>query len=477
MRLFFLFLSLFLFTFSLFADRGLQLKKMKEETRLALVIGNNNYKHLSKLKNPINDARAMRRTLQKRGFTVIYKENATKRDMKKLAKKFTHQLSSNGIGMYFFAGHGVNVGGQNFLVGTDSVLKDEDEVEYEALALNFLTKKMKNSKSRLNIIVLDACRNNPFGRSGGGGLAPVSNASGMLVAYATEAGSVASDGKSGKNGLFTKHLITAMNESGADLAKVFKRTRQKVYKESDGEQSPGIYDQTLGEFYFTLPSSSNYVEKTKKESQKSSSFSFSDDTPTSFGLTVKTSPSNAKVSITNIKVRYYAGIQLSAGKYMLKVSKAGYFTKTGSVNLQSDLSIRINLKKKQNIKQVSLNNSDIYIDSQTSLMWQNEEYSAAEKKAYSEARIYGKNNDWNRANSYCENLTLNNFNDWYLPRKAQLIKLHKQKNALENPNVYYWTSSKSTSDSSKSWAVYFKDSTTKESPHHYKYNVRCVRNQ
>lgn len=251
MRLLFLALTFFIFSSSLWADRGLQLKKMKEESRLALVIGNNNYKKLSRLKNPINDARAMRDALKKRGFKVIYKEDATKHDMQKLVKKFAHQLAPNGIGMYFFAGHGINVEGKNYLVGIDSAFEDEDEVPYQTLALDYLTKKMKNGKSRLNIIVLDACRNNPFGRSGGGGLAPVGDAKGTFVAYATGSGKVASDGKSGKNGLFTKHLIRSMNKAGAGLSQVFKNVRQSVNDDSNGKQFPEVSDQTLGEFYFT----------------------------------------------------------------------------------------------------------------------------------------------------------------------------------------------------------------------------------
>jgi len=233
--------------------RSIQLKKMKEEKRIALVIGNSNYQHLSKLKNPLNDAKAMKEALEVRGFEVIYKENATKREMKKLVKAFGYKLSRGGVGLYFFAGHGINVEGINYLVGVDSLMDDVDEVEYETLSLNYITKKMKDAHNRLNVVILDACRNNPFGRSGAGGLAPIGSAKGMYVAYATEAGSIASDGKNGNNGLFTKHLILAMNEEGADLHRVFKTTRKGVYLESNSKQSPGVYDQTLGEFYFTMP--------------------------------------------------------------------------------------------------------------------------------------------------------------------------------------------------------------------------------
>jgi len=249
-----LFFTLLMLVFQpLHAERGLHLKKMKNEQRVALVIGNNNYIKMGKLENPVNDARSMRQALKSRGFEVIYKENATKRDMKKLVKKFSQKLSRGGVGMYFFAGHGVNVEGRNYLVAVDSIMDEADDVEYEALALDYVTNKIKKSGNRLNIIALDACRNNPFGRSGSGGLAPIGNAKGLFVAYATEAGAVASDNKKEKNGLFTKHLLTSMNESGAALSKVFKMARQGVYDESNGTQSPGVYDQTLGEFYFTLP--------------------------------------------------------------------------------------------------------------------------------------------------------------------------------------------------------------------------------
>jgi len=239
-----------------YADRALKLKKMSSEQRVALVIGNNEYKTMQPLKNPVNDARAMKKALEGRGFDVIYKENATKRDMKKLVKRFTKQISRGGVGMYFYAGHGVNSGGRNYLAGIDSVMTEEEDVEYEALALDYIVTKIKKAGNRLNMVVLDACRNNPFGRSGGGGLAPIGNAKGLFVAYATEAGSVASDNKKGRNGLFTKHLLSSIDKPGANLAAVFKDARRGVFEESNGRQSPGVYDQTLGEFYFTLPDKS-----------------------------------------------------------------------------------------------------------------------------------------------------------------------------------------------------------------------------
>jgi len=303
-------LLLMLFVLSVQANtpRGLQLKKMKEEQRVALVIGNTNYKNLAHLNNPINDARLMKNVLKQRGFEVIYKENATKRDMKKLLKKFSHKLSRGGIGLYYFAGHGVNVDGKNYLVGTNSVMDDKDEVEFETLALNLVTKKMKNAGNRLNIIILDACRNDPFSRGGGGGLAPVSNAKGIFIAYATEAGSVASDGRGGKNGVFTKYLVKNLQESGATIETVFKNTRADVYDATNGKQSPGVYNQIRGDFFFTLPTKNQTSNSYKPK--KVSSFSFKNEAPTTFSITINPTPSDARISITNIKPRYYDGIRL-----------------------------------------------------------------------------------------------------------------------------------------------------------------------
>ncbi|MBL0708505.1 MAG: SUMF1/EgtB/PvdO family nonheme iron enzyme [Sulfurimonas sp.] len=323
-------------------DRSVRLKKMKEENRVALVIGNTHYTHLKKLQNPVNDARLMRSILEKRGFDVLYKENATKRDMKKLMKKFSHKLTNGGVGLYYFAGHGVNVDGHNYLVGTNSQMDDRDEVEFETLSLNFITKKMKSAGNRLNIVILDACRNNPFGRSGGGGLAPVSNAKGMFIAYATEAGSVASDGKKGSNGVFTKYLVENIQEKGATIESVFKNTRGDVYEATNGQQSPGVYNQIRGDFYFTLPNSDTV---STQKVIKHSSFSFTNEIPASFSLNINTHPYNAKVQITNIEPKYRDGIKLKKGNYNIRVSKAGYITKRGEINLQTDMNIEINLER------------------------------------------------------------------------------------------------------------------------------------
>jgi uncharacterized caspase-like protein len=256
-------LSLLLLSTLFFAeanDRGVRIStKMKTEQRVALVIGNNAYQgeRLSKLINPINDSRAIKNILEKKGFEVIYQEDGSIREMRKVLSKFYKKIEKGGVGFFYFSGHGIEVEGQNYLIPIDAKIEDKSETEYEAVALGRVTKRMQNAKNRLNIVVLDACRNDPFSRSAGAGGLAKTEPMGLFVSYSTGAGSVASDGKSGENGLFTKSLIKHMQQ-GLNLADVFKETRKEVFYSSKKRQFPAIYDQTIeGNFYFTLPTASS----------------------------------------------------------------------------------------------------------------------------------------------------------------------------------------------------------------------------
>ena len=249
----FMIISLFATTMDDSRSLRLKIEKMKKEQRVALVIGNSRYsKPLPSLRNPVNDAKLMRNILEKRKFKVYFLENATKKEFKKAIRRFGDDLKQGGVGLFYFAGHGLQVNGFNYLVPTDADIEEKDDVEFEAIPLNFILQKMKDAHNRLNIVILDACRNDPFSRGvGEGGLAPTS-AKGVFVAYATEAGSVASDGGDGKNGVFTKFLAKYIVKP-LPIEEVFKDTRRDVFNYTDGKQSPGVYNQIMGDFYFTLP--------------------------------------------------------------------------------------------------------------------------------------------------------------------------------------------------------------------------------
>lgn len=225
------------------------------EPRLALIIGNASYKS-SPLNNPVNDARLMEKVLKDAGFTTIKAENASIREMRRLVRDFGDKLkASGGVGLFYFAGHGVQVRGENFLVSTDSDILNEDEVADDSVNVNVILEKMQTAKNRMNLIILDACRNNPFAsksRSALAGLAAISAPSGSLVAYSTAPGSVASDGK-GKNGLYTEYLAKAMQEPGLPIEEVFKQVRSSVRKDSNFQQTPWENTALEGSFFFKAP--------------------------------------------------------------------------------------------------------------------------------------------------------------------------------------------------------------------------------
>ena len=230
------------------------------KTKIALIIGNSNYKgeRLNALKNPENDAREMMKVLKDRGFEIIYDVNVTESKFEEHIKDFNTKLAEGAdVGLLFFAGHGIEVNNINYLLPIDAKIKYKRDVKYEAINLNDIIEDMKNARNSLNIIILDACRNNPFSNTRGvtkGGLAEVKPPRGLFISYSTGAGNVALDNKKGKNGLFTKYLIEYIKEP-LTLQEVFRKTRTKVKEESNGEQDPVVYDNTINsKFYFTQPS-------------------------------------------------------------------------------------------------------------------------------------------------------------------------------------------------------------------------------
>jgi len=237
-------------------ERTLKIEDMKKEARVALVIGNATYDgdKLNKLKNPTNDAKSMKDILTKKGFEVIYQENATHEEMDRSVNNFLSKLKSkNAIGMFYYAGHGIEVKGENYLIPIGAKISDEISVKHNALAVNSVVDGMKESKNRLNIVVLDACRNNPFAvtRGGKGGLSEISDADGMFIAYATDKGKTAEDGD-GKNGLFTSYMLKYMDMEGLKIEELFKLVRKDVKDSSNSTQIPWTLNSLYGDFYFTF---------------------------------------------------------------------------------------------------------------------------------------------------------------------------------------------------------------------------------
>ena len=222
------------------------------ERRVALVIGNGGYGE-APLKNPPTDARAMAKALESCGFKVSLVVNANRVEMFKAVRDFGERIQGGGVGLFYYAGHGMQVKGSNYLIPVGVDINNEDEVPVQALDVNAVLSKMDSAKNRLNLLILDACRNNPFARSfrsANRGLSQMEAPSGSFLAFATAPGSTASDGEGGQNGLYTQHLLKAMQQRGLKVEEVFKQVRIEVKKASRDQQVPWDSSSLTGEFYF-----------------------------------------------------------------------------------------------------------------------------------------------------------------------------------------------------------------------------------
>jgi len=227
------------------------------EPRHALVVGNAAYQS-APLLNSVNDATAVAKVLEKAGFKVDLKLNASQKQLQDAVTSFGDKLKGGGAGLFYFAGHGVQIKGRNFLMPVGAEIKREDEVPYKAVDVQQVLDKMDTAKNRVNVVILDACRDNPFARSsrsGSGGLSQMDAPIGSLLAFATSPGAVASDGK-GSNGLYTQHLLANIERPGMSIEEVFKRTRLGVRLDSNGQQVPWENTSLEGDFYFFAPSPS-----------------------------------------------------------------------------------------------------------------------------------------------------------------------------------------------------------------------------
>jgi hypothetical protein len=222
------------------------------DPRVALVVGNGAYKS-SPLNNPVNDARAMARALKELGFEVLLRENITQPGFLGALREFGKRLKeTGGVGLFYYAGHGMQLKGSNYLIPVDTEIQSEDEARYMAIDANQVLDKMEQAGNRLNIVILDACRDNPFARSfrsKQSGLAQMDAPSGMLVAFATAPGAVAYDGDS-VNGVYTKHLLRSLTIPGLPIELVLKRVREGVSQETGQKQIPWESSSLLGDFYF-----------------------------------------------------------------------------------------------------------------------------------------------------------------------------------------------------------------------------------
>ena len=229
-----------------------------DQYRVALVIGNGTYSSsLGPLKNPPNDARLVSETLKSLGFDVIEKVNADQKDMKIAVRDFSRKLSDSSkkqaVGLFYYAGHGIQVAGQNYLIPVGAKIESEADVDLESINANSVLMAMEAARANYNFVILDACRNNPIAktsRSAERGLARMTTTMGSLIAYSTAPGSVALDGD-GKNSPYTAALVEAMKKD-LPVEKMFREIRTSVIAKTNNKQTPWESSSLIGEdFYFS----------------------------------------------------------------------------------------------------------------------------------------------------------------------------------------------------------------------------------
>lgn len=222
-----------------------------QDRRIALVIGNGAYKS-SPLRNPVNDATDIANALRNLGFSVILKTNANQRTMEDSIRDFGKKLRLGGVGLFYFAGHGMQVKGRNYLIPIAAGIYEETEIKYEAVDAGRVLDAIDNAGNMLNIVIIDACRDNPFARSfrsSTSGLARMDAPKGTLIAYSTSPGKVALDGNR-RNSPYTEALLKYIQVPDLTIEQVFKQTRKDIDILTDGKQSPWESTSLTGDFFF-----------------------------------------------------------------------------------------------------------------------------------------------------------------------------------------------------------------------------------
>ena len=240
-----------------------------EERRVALVIGNGDYANTADLPNPPNDGRRVAEALRALGFEVLSGVDLDYQGMQDIIRLYARTLRGADVGLFFYAGHGLQVNGRNYIVPTDALLEDEADLPFETLNVSVVLEQMER-EPRTNLVFLDACRDNPLARTLarsmgtrstaiGRGLARINAGLGTLIAYATEPDNVALDGQ-GENSPFTKALLNHIDTPGLEVRQMLTRVRMDVISETQGQQVPWDHSSLVSEFFFEVPAAAEEPE-------------------------------------------------------------------------------------------------------------------------------------------------------------------------------------------------------------------------
>jgi uncharacterized caspase-like protein len=225
--------------------------QLHDEKRVALIIGNSDYRS-SPLRNPVNDAVDLGRVLKTLGFDTDIQTNADKRNMIGAIDRFDRQLQDADVGLFFYAGHGMQVSGNNYLIPISARISNETDIELEGIDIRRVMGRMDRAGTNVNIVFLDACRDNPFHRrfrSTSRGFTQMDAAKGTFIAYSTAPGQLADDGTD-RNSPFTAHLLAHLSTPDIPIEKLLKLVRLGVIQETAGQQMPWQTSSLIGDFYF-----------------------------------------------------------------------------------------------------------------------------------------------------------------------------------------------------------------------------------
>lgn len=423
--------------------------KANQKQRLALLIGNSHYTHGGSLDNPVNDVRAMKQALENLDFTVMKYEDCSQKAMKRAMDKFGRKLNGKNVGLFFYAGHGVQVDGHNYLLPVDAKLEAEQQVEYDCVRADRILANMESAGSRTNIVILDACRDNPFKRSWrrgtkGEGLAFMNAPSGSLIAYSTAPGKTALDGR-GDNSPYTSALLQHISTPNITILQMFQKVRSTVRSQSNYEQTPWESTSLNGDFYFTTQAiDSRYsaerarLEKERREFEQMKAAFEKNQREVQQQIDV------ASVSEKQSDSRPLLSIVESGGQ--IKLSNAPLKKPTPTPSSSSSRIV------KRDGQYVAYANG-IVKDTSTGLEW----------KAGPD-----RDTNWNEARSWVQSLG----SDWRMPSIDELNGLYKKGMGSHNltpllkatSGKYLWVWSGETKGSSDAWRFFFANGYTVTAP-------------
>ncbi|MEZ4744597.1 MAG: caspase family protein [Calditrichia bacterium] len=444
----------------------------RSEARTALVIGNSSYRD-SPLANPVNDATDIAAKLKILGFSVTLLTNANRSAMIDEIRRFgDHLRDRKGIGLLFYAGHGIQVNGRNYLVPVDADIIREHEVDDEGVDLGRVLGEMADARNRLNILILDACRNNPYERSfrsAGRGLASIDAPRGTLIAYATAPGSVAADG-SGRNSPYTAALLKQIVSQDTPVEIVFKRTRAEVISSTKGAQIPWESSSLVGDFYFSVPDDATaQPQQTERRRQKRDDLIDPD-------LALDSSKNGTEKPVNKAATQRIRSIPQQISEADLKSVAKDLGFNIGKSQDDFDPNIRtfaLNGKGFENAFEPAAN-GQVIIDRNSNLMWQQGGYSGEFGLSLAAARQYIKDlNSQNYAG----------YSDWRLPTVSEALTLFEPDKNSSGLHIHSYFSNRQmglrTSDTfpgNMGWIVDFDFGECSAVPDYYQIFVRAVRN-